>query len=179
MPVAASLFLLIAVILAFAGGGGPWVLTATVVVAAASGTRLPDLDTPLGWQHRSALLHGLLPVMVALLDRRTWGVAAGLGFGIGVHLAADLFPGRMRGYATIKLPLWGSIGPALSYLWIAFHAAANLAGGAMILTRIADRQVVLAVTAGMTVLGTAYLLRTDGGWYALAMFAVVGWLAFR
>lgn len=176
---AASLLLLFAVILAFTGGDGPWVLTATVVVAAAAGTRLPDLDIPLKLRHRSAVLHGLLPPMVALLDVRTWPVAAGLGFGIGLHLAADLFPGSMRGYATIKLPLWGSIGPFLSYLWIAINAAANLVGGAIILGRIADRQVVMTVMPALGVLGTIYLVRTDGGWCALAMFALLGWLAFR
>ena len=98
---AASLFLLLAVILAFTGGAGPWVLGATVVLAAAAGTRLPDLDTPLRLGHRSALIHSVLPALVAMLDVRTWPVAAGLGLGIGLHLAADLFPGSMRGYATI------------------------------------------------------------------------------
>lgn len=176
---AASLFLLVAVVLAFAGGTGPWFLIATVVAAAAAGTRLPDLDSALGLGHRSALLHGVLPLGVALLDRRTWPVAAGLGFGIGLHLAADLFPRGMHGYATIKLPLWGSIGAGASYLWIAGNAAGNLAGGALVLGRVADRQVAGGALAAVGVLGVAYLLRADGGWYALAMFAALGWLALR
>lgn len=176
---AASLFLLIAVVLAFAGGGGAWVLIATVVAAAAAGTTLPDLDMGLGLRHRSALLHGVLPLGVALLDRRTWPVAAGLGFGIGLHLAADLFPRGMHGFATIKLPLWGSIGATGSYLWIAANAVGSLAGGALVLGRVADRQVAGATLAAVGVLGVAYLMRADGGWYALAMFAVLGWLALR
>jgi hypothetical protein len=176
---AASLFLLFAVVMAFTGGSGSWILIATVVLAAAAGTRLPDLDTPLRLGHRSALVHSVLPVAVALLDRRTWPVAAGLGFGIGCHLAADMFPNTMRGFATIKLPLWGSIGAMPSYLWIAANAAANLIGGLVVLDRIAPRQVVAGALAATGVLGVAYLLRAQGGLYALGFLAVLGWLAFR
>jgi hypothetical protein len=176
---AASLFLLLAVVLAFAGGSGPWIMIGTIVLAAAAGTRLPDLDTPLRLRHRSALTHGILPLAVALLDHRTWPVAAGLGFGIGFHLAADLFPSTMRGYATIKLPLWGSIGVVPSYLWIAVHAAANLIGGIIMLERIATQRVVAGALAATSVLGAAYLLRAQGGWPALAILALLGWLMTR
>jgi hypothetical protein len=176
---APSLFLLLAVILAFTGGDGPWVMIATVVLATAAGTRLPDLDTPLRLGHRSALVHGILPLLVALLDPRTWAVAAGLGFGVGLHLAADLFPRTMRGFATIKLPLWGSIGVFPSYLWIAANAAANMIGGFVVLERIAARQVVAGALAGVGVLGTAYLMRTQGGWCALATMLLIGWLLVR
>lgn len=176
---AASLFLLCAVVLAFVGGHGPWMTIATVVLAAAAGTRLPDLDTPLRLRHRSALVHGILPFGIALLDHRTWPVAAGLGFGIGVHLAADLFPSTMRGYATIKLPLWGSIGVVPSYLWIAGNAAANLIGGVVVLDRIAEGRVAAGALAATGVLGAVYLIRTQGGGYALVMLGVIGWLAFR
>ena len=176
---AASLFLLLAVVLAFTAGSGPWALIATVVAGAAAGTTLPDLDAALGLRHRSALLHGVLPMAVALLDRRTWPVAVGLGFGIGLHLAADLFPRRMHGFATIKLPLWGSIGPLASYLWIAVNAVGSLAGGALILGHVADRQVASGALAGVGVLGVAYLVTTDGGLWALAMFVGLGWLALR
>ena len=176
---AASLFLLVAVVLAFTGGAGAWTIIATVVAAAAAGTTLPDLDGPLGLRHRSALLHGVLPMALALLDRRTWPVAVGLGFGIGCHLSADLFPRSMRGYATIKLPLWGAIGPWPSYLWSAANAAGNLAGAALVLGRVADRQVAAGTLGALGVLGAAYLLTADGGWCALALFAALGWLAWR
>jgi hypothetical protein len=177
--VAASLFLLIAVVLAFVGGDGTWILIATVVAGAAAGTTLPDLDLPLGLGHRSALLHGVLPMGVALLDRRTWPVAAGLGFGIGLHLSADLFPRSMRGFATVKLPLWGAVGPLASYGWIAVNAAGCLGGAAVVLGRIADRQVAAGALAAVGVLGIAYLVTADGGWWALALFAALGWLALR
>ena len=176
---AALMFLLIAVLLAFEGGSGPWVLIATVVSATAAGITLPDLDSRLRLGHRSALLHGVLPPFVALLDQRTWAIAAGLGFGIGFHLVADLFPGQMRGFATIKLPLWGSIGVFPSYLWIATHAAANIVGGFVVLERIAARQVAASALAGVGVLGTAYLMRTDGGWGAMALMLLIGWLILR
>ncbi|WP_230481779.1 hypothetical protein [Sphingomonas sp. Leaf21] len=176
---AASLFLLLAVILAFAGGGGPWMLIATVAAATAAGTRLPDLDTPLQLQHRSALVHSVLPFYVATLDPRTWPVAAGLGFGIGFHLAADMFPGTMRGFATIKLPIWGSIGVLPSYLWIAINAAANLAGAFILLEWIAADRVAACALAAIGVLGASYLLRAQGGLYALAVIAGIGWFLVR
>jgi len=175
----AMLFLLIGVILAFTAGGGAWALIATVTAAAVAGTTLPDLDAALGLRHRSALLHSVLPLAVAMLDRRTWPVAAGLGLGIGLHLAADLFPNGMRGFATIKMPLIGSLGAGTSYLWIAAHAGGNLAAGAWLLGRIATRQTAAAVLAAVGVLGVVYLLKTDGGWWALMMFAGLGWLALR
>lgn len=175
---AASLFLLLSVILAFTGGTAPWVTVATVATATIAGTRLPDLDTPLKLGHRSAVLHGVLPLLVALLDPRTWGVAAGLGFGIGLHLAADLFPGKMRGFATIKLPLWGSIGTALSYVWIAANAAGNLFGGAVVLGQIADGPALSGALVAVAVFGTFYLLRADGGWIALGLLGAIGWWWF-
>lgn len=175
----ALLFLLVAVVLAFADGNGRWAVSAAVIAAAIAGTTLPDLDAALGLRHRSALLHGVLPMAVALLDRRTWPVAAGLGLGIGLHLAADLFPNGMRGFATIKLPLYGSIGARNSYLWIAANAAACLAGGAWVLGRLATRQTAAAVLAAIGAIGIVYLLRTDGGWWALMLFAGLGWLALR
>ena len=173
---AASLFLLLAVILAFAGGGGPWMLIATVAAATAAGTRLPDLDTPLQLPHRSALVHSALPFYIATLDLRTWPVAAGLGFGVGFHLAADLFPGTMRGFATIKIPLIGSIGALPSYLWIAANAAANMVGAFVILEWIAADRVAACALAATGVLGASYLLRTKGGLYALAVMIALVWL---
>ncbi|MEJ8629302.1 hypothetical protein P0F65_04605 [Sphingomonas sp. I4] len=166
-------------ILAFAGGGGPWMLIATVAAATAAGTRLPDLDTPLQLQHRSALVHSVLPFYIATLDLRTWPVAAGLGFGVGFHLAADLFPGTMRGFATIKIPLLGSIGALPSYLWIAVNAAANMVGAFVILEWIAADRVAACALAATGVLRASYLLRTKGGLYALVVLMGLGWLILR
>ena len=174
-------FLLAAALLALHGGGGVWVVAGAVVAAAVAGTTFPDLDQllPLGG-HRSALTHGALPVLAAAAaDRRLWPVAAGLGLGIGLHLAADLFPNGMRGYATIKVPFSGSIGARASYLWIAVNAGLCLAGGAWLLGRVASRPVAGATLVAVGAMGVAYLLRTDGGWWALLLFAGLGWLALR
>lgn len=154
-------------------------LIATVAAATAAGTRLPDLDTPLQLQHRSALVHSVLPFYVATLDLRTWPVAAGLGFGVGFHLAADLFPGTMRGFATIKIPLIGSIGAFPSYIWIAANAAANMVGAFVILQWIAADRVAACALAATGVLGASYLLRAQGGLYALGVIAGIGWLIIR
>lgn len=154
-------------------------LIATVAAATAAGTRLPDLDTPLQLQHRSALVHSILPFYVATLDARTWPVAAGLGFGVGFHLAADLFPGTMRGFATIKLPLIGSIGAFPSYAWIAVNALANLIGALLILERIAADRVAACALGATAVLGGGYLLRAQGGLYALAGIVGLGWWWLR
>lgn len=175
----AALFLLCAVVLAFVGGESAWALIGTVVVAAAAGTTFPDLDTPLGLRHRNAFLHSVLPACTALLDPRTWPVAIGLAFGISFHLTADLFPRTMRGFATIKLPLFGSIGTIPSYLWIAANIVANGMVAIVLLDRIATPQIAQGTLAAVGAVGIAYLLRTDGGWKALVALGFVGWLALR
>lgn len=177
----AILFLLAAVALVIYGAGWPVLLGAAVVLAAVAGSIFPDLDQvlPLGG-HRSALTHGVLPVLaIAAAERRLWPVAAGLGLGIGLHMAADLFPNGMRGYATIKVPLIGSIGARASYLWIAVNAGLALAGGAWLLAQVAAPRIAAATLVAVGVFGVLYLLRTDGGWWALLLFAGLGWLALR
>jgi len=171
--------LLAALLLLGVGGGWPWLVPASVVAAAWAGTTLPDLDLRLGLGHRSALLHSVLPMALAALDRRSWPVAAGLGLGVGLHLAADLFPASMRGYATVKLPLWGSIGAGASYLWIAVNAALALTAGAWMLAQVAPPRRAAWTLVTVAALGATYLLRTDGGWWALALFAGLAWVAMR
>ncbi len=174
-----ALFPLLAAVLLLLLGEGAWPVVAAVVAAAWSGTTLPDLDLTLGLGHRSALLHSVLPVALAASDRRSWPLAAGLGLGIGLHLSADLFPRGMQGYATVKLPLFGSIGAGASYLWIAANAALALAGGAWLLGQVAPPRLAAWTLATVGAMGVAYLLRTDGGWWALALFAGLGWVALR
>ena len=160
-------------------GQGALPVAAAVVAAAVSGTTLPDMDLALGLGHRSALLHSVLPVALAASDRRTWPLAAGLGLGIGLHLSADLFPATMRGYATVKLPLFGSIGAGASYLWIAANAALALATGAWLLGQVTPPRVAAWTLVTVGAVGVAYLIRTDGGWWALALFAGLAWAAMR
>lgn len=85
----------------------------------------------------------------------------------------------MRGFATIKLPLFGSIGTIPSYIWIVANIAANGIAAVALLDRIATRPIGRGALAAVGVLGIVYLLRTDGGWKALAGLTLVGWLTSR
>ncbi len=157
-----------------------WTPTAVAICACIAGTTLPDIDHPLPFvPHRSGLTHGVLPVAVALARRRWWPIAAGLGIGVGLHLAADCFPNAMRGYAMVRLPFAGSIGREASYAWLAVNAALATAAGAVALAACFRRRVALLLLAGMAAIGVAYLLVTDGGWPALAVYGAGGWLAVR
>ncbi|HEV2569167.1 hypothetical protein [Sphingomonas sp.] len=176
----AMLFLLGAAI-ALNAAAGSWRLAAAgaVLLAAAAGTTFPDIDQLLPLDHRSALTHSILPAALACLWERGRAVAAGLALGIGLHLSADLFPEAMRGFATVKLPLAGSIGWQASYVWIGVNAFACLTLGALLLGQLLGPRLSLATLGGVALLGIAYLFTVDGGWWALAMFGATGWLALR
>ena len=178
VTVQALLFLLLAALLAHLARDWRWAAPAAVLAAAWAGTTLPDLDMALGLGHRSGLTHSILP-LAACARRRWWALAAGLALGLGLHLSADLFPNAMRGFATVKLPGIGSIGPDWSYLWFAANAALALIIGAWLAFRVAPPGVAAALLAGVALLGLAYLYRTDGGWWALALFAGLAWLATK
>ncbi|MCG7349185.1 hypothetical protein [Sphingomonas sp. ACRSK] len=151
-----------------------------VLLACLSGTTLPDLDLSLGLVHRSILTHGpLLPALLLLGPPRWRPAAAGLALGIGLHVAADTFPNAMTGYATVKLPLAGSIGATASYLWLAANALALTIAGGMLLAREFPPKWLAGLLAGSAAIGIAYLFVTDGGWPALGIYAAFGWLAVR
>ena len=177
--VQALLFLLIAIALATVAAR--WSAAAALAILAATwaGTTLPDLDLHLGIGHRSGLTHSILPAALACCRRRALTVAAGLALGIGLHLSADLFPNAMRGFATVKLPGAGSIGPDASYLWFAVNAAVALIGGAVLVARTTPPRVAALVLAATALIGLLYLYRTDGGWWALLLFAGLAWLVTR
>jgi hypothetical protein len=176
----AMLFVLAAAIgLCAAAGRWPIAAGGAVLLAAWAGTTFPDIDQALPLPHRSALTHSVLPAALACLWRRGVAVAAGLALGIGLHLSADLFPEAMRGFATVKLPFLGSIGWQASYAWFAVNALACLTLGAFLLSRVAGPKLALALLAGVALIGVAYLLSVDGGWWALAMFGGTGWVALR
>ena len=85
----------------------------------------------------------------------------------------------MRGFATIELPLFGSMGTIPSYIWIVTNIAVNGIVAVDLLSRIATPQIGRGALAAVSVVGIAYLLRTDGGWKALVALTLVGWLALR
>jgi hypothetical protein len=99
---------------------------ALLVAGVVGGVYFPDLDLRLPWLlHRSILTHNaFLPLLLGLLLYRRKApalrlLAIGLGEGLAVHLAFDLFPSAWTGYALISLPFFGRTLPVFSWLWIA------------------------------------------------------------
>lgn len=159
--------------------GDDWAWAAATLLACVAGTTLPDLDFTLMLAHRSALTHSVLPILLLAASRGGRAIAPGLAIGIGIHLAADCFPNAMRGYAMVKLPLAGSIGRDASYLWLAANALAAMATGIFWLARPVALGWRIASLIGCAAIGVAYLFVTDGGWPALSIFGLAGWLAVR
>ena len=153
---------------------------AAILLCTWAGLTLPDIDQPLPFDHRSAVTHSILPALALTIRRWMRPVAAGLALGIGLHLAADVFPNAMTGYAMVKLPFAGSIGGDLSYAWLAANAiACTWLGGRLLGGEVPDRLVRQLLFAAVVLLGLSYLLVTDGGWPALALYGGAGWLAFH
>ena len=152
---------------------------AAALAACIAGTTLPDLDFTLFLAHRSALTHSALPALALFAWRPTRGLAPAVAMGIGFHLAADCFPNAMRGYATVKLPLFGSIGADASYWWLGAQALAAFAIGIARRDPWLPRGWHAATLAGYAATGAAYLFVTDGGWPVLTFLAATGWLAVR
>jgi len=145
-----------------------------------AGLTLPDIDQPLPLDHRSALTHSIGPALIALWRQWLRPVAAGLALGLGLHLAADVFPEAMVGYATVKLPFAGSIGGTGSYLWLAGNAAACAwLGGRLLQAELPAPALRVAALGAVALIGIVYLLSVDGGWWALSVFAAAGWFAWR
>jgi len=159
----------------------PWRTGLLVLGGFAAGLGVPDLDFVLPLVvHRSALTHSLLPAVLLLVFHPMRGrIACGVALGIGVHLAADSFPNAMTGYATVKVPLVGSLERAGSYIWLGANALGALLLGSVLALRS------LPPPWGAGVLGTvalgsvAYLAVTDGGWPVLALTAAAGALGWR
>lgn len=149
------------------------------LVAFAIGLTFPDVDLTLGLGHRNGLTHSVAPALVALGRVRWRHAGCGLAGGTGLHLAADCFPNAMTGYATVKLPLAGSIGAAASYGWLAINAALALALAAVALRRLHHPIAAASVAAAAAVVGVSYLWRTDGGWPVLVLAALAGALWWR
>lgn len=155
----------------------PVVHAAAIVCAGIAGTTLPDLDLLLPIGHRSGLTHSLLPLGLALFVRHWRPVMAGLAIGIGLHLAADAFPNAMRGFATVKLPGFGSLGVSGSYAWLGVQAVVATLAGAVLLAAALPVGLALLTAPILMLIGVAYLFATDGGWWALTCYAAFGWIA--
>jgi hypothetical protein len=139
---------------------------------------VPDTDHAIPWlAHRSALTHSVLPALVAFGFGRA-ALGAGMGAGIAIALVDDLFPRAWHGAALIHLPWGGTIG-WWSIPWIALNALAGL----MIALRAGlpagsafwgEPRVLATLT-----LALAYLLGHQANPWALAVLAVMAWVAWR
>lgn len=151
-----------------------------LLLCVVAGLTLPDIDQPLPLDHRSALTHSIGPALLALARRWARPVAGGLALGLGLHLAADVFPNAMIGFATVKMPFAGSIGRDASYLWLAVNSLACTALGGWLLQREIEKPLLRALALlAVVLIGFSYLIGVDGGWPALAIYLAAGWLAFR
>lgn len=145
-----------------------------------AGLTLPDIDQPLPLDHRSALTHGIFPAVVLAALRWARAAAAGLALGIGLHLAADLFPNAMIGYATVAVPFSGRLDAGQSYLWLGGNALACAVVGLWLLHRsVPHTRLKVGALIGTALIGLWYLPRVDGGWPALLLLAGAGWLMLR
>lgn len=152
---------------------------AVTIVAFMIGLTAPDVDLHLWLGHRSAVTHSIVPACALLARRRWYPAACGVAAGTGLHLAADSFPNRMIGYATVKLPFAGSLEAGASYAWLALNALAALALAAWLARRLHAPWVALLLTLAAVVAGAGYLWRTDGGWPVLALAAAATWIMWR
>lgn len=169
-----------AVVVAHLAGGWQVARVAALQLALSGGLTLPDIDQLLPLlDHRDALTHSLLPALALLAwpqgRERLHAVAAGLALGLALHMAADCFPQAMVGFGTIKLPFAGSIG-RWSYLWLGANAVAGAVMFGVLLPSLRlSLPLALLVLGGAVITGAGYLLRVDGGWWALASILLVGW----
>ena len=157
----------------------PLIAVFATLLAFVVGLTLPDIDMALWLGHRSAVTHSVLLPAALLARRRWWPGACGFGGGLWLHLAADFFPNRMIGFATVKLPMLGALSAAGSYWWLGVNALACLLLAACVLGRLHAGGAAVLVAGAAAVAGVAYLWRTDGGWPVLAIIAVLVWMAWR
>lgn len=154
--------------------------TALVVLAGfVVGLGVPDLDLLLPFGHRSALTHSVVPVLAVMALAEGRRLATGAALGIGVHLSADSFPNAMTGFALVKLPFAGALSAAGSYIWLGANAALALAIGVAAALRVLPRRVAIGVLGAVMAGSVAYLVVTDGGWPALALFGGAGLTGWR
>lgn len=157
-----------------------WLALPALLLCAYAGLTFPDLDQPLPLDHRSALTHGALPALGLAACRWARPAAAGLALGTAFHLAADLFPDAMVGYATVRFPFAGRLDAAGSYAWLFANAVACGGLGAWLLGRtVAGVRPRLLAAIGVSAVGLPYLFRVDGGWPVLALAVASAWLLWR
>lgn len=158
----------------------PLLAAPALIVCIFAGLTLPDVDQPLPLDHRSALTHSIAPALALTAIRWARAAAAGLSLGLGLHLAADVFPNAMIGYATVAVPFASRLDAQGSYVWLVANAAACGLVGLWLLHRtIARSWTKAAVMLGAALIGLWYLPSVDGGLPALLLLVAAGWLGLR
>ena len=161
-----------------------------LVFGCAVGLKLPDFDHSFRWlpliDHRSLLTHSLLvPLLVLYAVRRQLGredgtparlMLMGMGLGLAVHLAFDLFAGRWSGYALLHVPFYGRLGGGASR----FLLLAGVLGGLYLSCRLLRSTGDLAVALlSLTVLyGVSAAAQPHLSFYALVTLVPAALLAF-
>jgi len=143
------------------------------------GAMFPDIDQRLPFvPHRSALTHSaLIPLLMAIRVPMIAGLFAG---GIAVHLLADLFPAGWAGYALIKVPFFGPLGPDGSWWFLLLNALVCLGLFARCLgTDAADRRRRLLLGSFLAATAIVYFLLNEGYWWILLLVVVAGLVLAR
>lgn len=157
-----------------------WLAAPALLVCVYAGLTFPDIDQPLPLDHRSALTHGIAPALALGPWRWARPAAAGLAFGLALHLAADIFPDAMTGYATVAIPFAGRLDAGASYAWLIANALACALFGTALAARCIPGALPQAVAfAGIALIGLWYLPRVDGGLPALLILLGAAWLLAR
>jgi hypothetical protein len=138
----------------------------------------PDIDLAIPFlPHRSALTHSVLAalVLLAFLPER---VVAGMLLGLAVTLTADLFPHAWVGFATIHVPLLGSL-KLLSPLWLLLNVFAALLLAFHLLSHHGHNRPERLPLAAALALAVFYGLLVEHKIVPMLVFAAIGWFGLR
>ena len=174
------LLILLALAVSRVAPGHALLAVPVLLVCAYAGLTFPDIDQPLPLDHRSALTHGIVPALGVAAIRWARPAAAGLAFGVALHLVADIFPNAMTGYATVAVPFAGRLDAGGSYVWLIVNALACAGLGVWLLLHTIVRPALQAAALlGVTLIGLSYLPNVDGGLPALLILVGAGFLIVR
>lgn len=143
------------------------------------GSMFPDIDQRLPFvPHRSALTHSaLVPALLAIRLPAIGGLLAG---GVAIHLVADLLPEGWAGYALVKVPFLGPLGPDASWWFLLLNGLFALA---LFLRTLgsdpAARSRRLLLGSFLAATAIVYFLFNEGYWPVLALVAVAGLVLWR
>jgi MFS family permease len=154
--------------------------TAAVVAMMLVGLVWPDVDLAIPFvPHRSALTHSVIvPVALWIAGIVPPRLVAGALMGQAVSLTADLFPRAWMGFATIHVPLWGSLG-LLSPLWLVANVLAALILAHVIVTDSGRQPWPKLAYGALALLSVAYAVVIEHSLRPLLAFPVLWWVSLK